>query len=356
MLRYKEIKNMLLSDIAQLNPLEKLPTRKVLCKKYDTTRATLDKAVKELEADGIVYCKGGSGTFVAAPEGYDKSMPSNWGVIVPDITEEIYAGLVRGVEDVAQQYGANLILCNFDHSPKKQEQYIERLILTGADGIIIVPVVREDNRDTLRMYKPLIDAKKPVVLCNMAVEGVNLPVVMSSGFYGGYIATKHLIEQGYRKIAFITKYKYRTSEERCQGYISALLESGIEIDRGLMVVEKNEDGQQPAGYTSMQKLLNTKNMDAVFCFNDSLVPGVYQAISDAGLKVSDDIGVIGYDNSTICNRMIPQVTSVSYRNLEIGRMAAELLHKQISGHLSVDFPYYLFQPEVVVRNSSLGLK
>lgn len=347
---------MLLSDIAQLNPLEKLPTRKVLCKKYDTTRATLDKAIKELEAEGVVYCKGGSGTYVAAPEGYDKSMPSNWGVIVPDITEEIYAGLVRGVEDVAQQYGANLILCNFDHDAAKQEQYIERLILTGADGVIIVPVVREDNRDNARMYNALIDANKPVVLCNMAVEGVNLPVVMSSGFYGGYIATKHLIERGYRKIAFITRYKYRTSEERCQGYISALLEAGIEINRSLMVVDKTKGDKRPAGYDSMMELLKTGEVDAVFCFNDSLIPGVYQAINDAGLKVSDDIGIIGYDNSTLCNKMTPQVTSVSYRNLEIGRMAAELLHKQIEGHLSVDFPYYLFQPEVVERNSSLGLK
>lgn len=354
MLRYKEIKLMLADDIARMNPLDKLPSRLVLCKKYDTTRTTLDKAIKELETEGVVFCKDGSGTYVAVPEGFDITKPRNWGVIVPDIREDIYAGLVRGIEDVALKNQTNLILCNFDHSHGKQEKYIRRLMLTGVSGMIIVPVLRKDSIETQKLYSILIESEKPVVFCNMEVVGIKAPVVMSSGFYGGYIATKHLIEKGYRNIAYISAYRYRTSEERCQGYISALLESGIEIDRDLMILEDSIDTTEPSGYTAMKKILTDKTVDAVFCFNDAIAQGVYKAVEEADKKIPEDIGIIGYDNSACCIRLQPTLTSVSYRNFEIGIMAAELLQKQIDGLFSPNFPYYLLQPEIMERDSSTG--
>ena len=355
MLRYKEIKSMLIKDISQLNSLGRLPSRLALCKKYDTSRTTIDKAIKELEAEGVVFCKDGSGTYVTMPEGYDITKPSNWGIIVPNVCEDIYAGLVRGVEDIAQQCNTNMILCNFDYDPAKQELYIHRLILTGVSGIIIVPVILKNTMETHKLYSILTDAKKPVVFCNMEVPGINAPVVMSNGFYGGYIATKHLIKKGYRKIAYIMKYRYRTSDERCQGYMAALLEHGFDIDRDLIIVDES-NSDMPEGYCAMQTLLAKKSVDAVFCFNDIVARGIYKAIQETELRISDDIGIIGYDNSECCMRLSPKMTSISYRSFEIGKMAAELLQKQIEGYSITSFPYYLFQPEIVERESCMGPK
>jgi DNA-binding LacI/PurR family transcriptional regulator len=94
----------------------------------------------------------------------------------------------------------------------------------------------------------------------------------------------------------------------------------------------------------------------VFCFCDKITPGVYQAISEAGLAVSDDIGVIGYDNTDICEKLNPAVTTVAFKSLEVGAKAAEMLYKLINKEDLSDFEYYLFQPELVVRDSCLGLK
>lgn len=354
MLRYKEIKLMLLREISQLNPMDRLPSRLVLCKKFDTTRTTLDKAIKELEREGIVFCKDGSGTYVAVPEGYDIQKPENWGIIVPDIMEDIYAGLVRGVEDVAQCNGINLILCNFDHDPNKQEQYIRRLMLTGASGLIIVPVLRQHSVEVTKLYEALADSKKPLVFCNMGVNGIDAPIVASNNFYGGYIATKHLIAKGYRKIVYLSKFNYQTSIERCQGYITALLEMGYNVDRELIVIDAG-DKARPYGYSTIKELLIKRpDIDAVFCFNDSLIDGVYRAASELGKHISDDIGVIGYDNTGLCTQKNPQVTSVTYRNSEIGHVAANLLLKQIRGETLSGFPYYLFQPEIIERKSCNG--
>lgn len=355
MLRYKEIKLMLLQKISNMSPLDRLPSRLTLCKELDTTRSTLDKAIKELEGEGILFCRDGSGTYVAAPAGYDRRKPENWGIIVPDINESIYAELVRGVEDVAQEMNVNLILCNFDHDPRKQEQYIRRLILTGVAGVIIVPVLRKDNNEARQLYSILTDTERPIVFCNMQVEGVQAPVVMSNGFFGGYLATRHLIEQGYRHIAYLAKYRYRTSEERCQGYLTALLESGLEVNRHLITLDGEES--DPPGYLGMKALLkNGGPLDAVFCFNDSLMEGAYRALKEAGLRISDDVGVIGYDNTSICQRLKPEADSVSYPSAAIGQAAARLLKKIISGATISEFPYYLFQPEIVERASCLGPK
>lgn len=355
MLRYKEIKNMLLQEIASFVPGDRLPSRPLLCQKLDTTRATLDKAIKELEKEGYLSSKNGSGTYLVGLQGNREPLSKNWGIIVPNVMESVYPGLVRGVENTAQKYDINVILCNSDNDPDKQEQYIKRLLLSGVTGIIIVPIVSNSIRENFKLYNQLMEAKTPIVFCNRSVDGINIPVVTSNDFYGGYIATKHLIDNGYRNLAYIAGQKYKTSIDRCQGYISALIESGLEVNRRHIVFEKNDAEAHMPGYEGLANLLRQDNdIDGVFCFNDRIAQGCCQAISEHDLRISEDIGVIAYDNTDICDMLEPKLTSVSYKNLEIGEKAADLLWKMNTNNYIPDFEYYLFQPSIVIRNSCLG--
>jgi DNA-binding LacI/PurR family transcriptional regulator len=354
MLRYKEIKNLLTAEIAKLNSNDRLPSRAELCKKLDTTRTTLDRAINELIAEGLLYSRGGSGTYVADNE--LAVHKGNWGVIVRDVREAFYAEILRGVENYAQSHGINVIICNSDSDFDKQEQYLKRLSHSGVSGIIIVPVVSLDTRENYRLFSQLSELKVPFVFCNRNADWIDAPVVTSNDNFGGYIATKHLLDRGYRKIAYISYQKFRTSVDRCHGYISALMEHGIEINRKIIAMEDRSQAQ-PLGYEAMKQILTSDQMvDAVFCFNDKVTQGVYQAIAEAGLKVSEDIGVIGYDNTDIWKNSTPALTSVAYKNLEIGTKAAEVLYKQINKEDLSDFQFYLVKPEIVVRDSCLGLK
>jgi DNA-binding LacI/PurR family transcriptional regulator len=360
MLRYKVIKNQLVTEIAGMNVNDRLPSRLELCKRLDTTRMTVDKAIKELVSEGVLISRQGDGTFVAAAKEEPSVHAGSWGVIVPDVTDGFYSKIVRGVENVAQGYGINVILCNSDFDFDKQEQYIKRLSYSGVSGLIIVPVVCGENRENHLLYNQLSELKVPFVFCARNAYGINAPVVTSNNFYGGYIATKHLLGKGYRHIAYISQQKYNASIDRCQGYIEALLENGIEINRKLIIIMDDKSHTQPDGYEMMKKILASDQVvDAVFCFCDKITPGVYQAISEAGLAVSNDIGVIGYDNTDICEKLNPAVTTVAYKSLEIGTKAAEILYKLVNKENFSDFSdfeYYLFQPELVVRDSCLGLR
>jgi DNA-binding LacI/PurR family transcriptional regulator len=356
MLRYKEIKNLLAEEITKLNSNDRLPPRSALCKKLDTTRTTLDRAINELVTEGVLYSRRGDGTYVA---GVNKELfvsTGSWGVIVPDVAEGFYAKIVRGVENVAQSYGINLILCNSDYDFAKQEQYIKRLNHSGVSGVILVPIMSKGTGESNRLCNQLAELKVPFVFCTQNAEGINAPVVSSNNFYGGYIATKHLLEKGYRNIVDISKYKNRTNIERSQGYIAALLENGIEVNHEVIVFDdKNQSSL--LGYETMKKVLASgQKVDAVFCLTEVLIQGVYKAIIETGLAVSDDIGVVGYGNSDICEKLTPALTTVAFKSLEIGTKAAEILYKQIRGEVLPDFELYLFQPNIVVRESCRGLK
>lgn len=353
MLRYRVIKQELLNIIKKCKPLEKLPSRVTLCLRLDTSRATLDKAIKELEAEGILFCKDGSGTYVAVPHGYDVRSSGNWGVLVPDICMEVYGSLVRGVEAVAQQQDINLIVCNFDNSIEKYEKQIQRLMLTDVSGLIIVPVFCQDAAEVARVNELLCGCTKPLVVCNREVDGANIPVVMSNNFYGAYIATDHLIKKGYRRIAYMSNYNYRTSIERCNGYVGALQENDLPFDPNKIVMNSLGDGDDE-GYAAAKRLLATKGgVDAVFCFG-SLLKGVYRAAREYGYRIPEDLGIICYDNTEVSRELSPPVTTVEYRGYDVGYMAANLLLQRINKAAIPEFPYYLLKPQLIERESCTG--
>ncbi len=356
MLRYLEIKAQLKDIISDMSPGDKLPDRVELCRRLDTTRTTLDKAIRELANQGMLSSRKGSGTYIASELDDRVTSEESWGVIVPDISEAIYATLVSGIECVSQIYNANVILCNSNGNPLTQQRFIKRLLNSGVSGFIIVPVIENSVQENSNLYNVLVRSRVPFIFCNRSVDGISAPVVTSNDFYGGNIATKYLISNGYRKIAFISEYKYRTSMDRCQGYLSALLENDIEINRRLIVMPSySEKKADVRGQTD--ELLKAEKPDAVFCFNDAIAFQVIDVIHKNGLRVSDDIGVIGYDDTEACNSQTPAITSVSYKTYEIGQKAAEVLYKQIHGQkLRSGFDYYLFQPEITVRESCRGVK
>lgn len=354
MLRYLEIKKQLQDIIAATSPGEKLQDRVTLCRMLDTTRTTLDKAIRELVTEGMLTSRRGSGTFVGNNLKVEDAQEISWCVIVPNITESIYNTLVSAIESVAQQKNINVILCSSDNDFQRQERFIRRLSKSGVAGFIIVPVITDDPSENHRLYNNLVVSEIPFIFCNRPVEGISAPTVTSNDFYGGYIATKHLIAQGYHKIAYISTKRYVNAIDRCKGYMSALLENGLEINRRLIRMPWG-NGATLNYYDETKRLLETEDVDAVFCFSDTGAVHVGAAITDAGLTISDDIGLICYNDTEVARFYSPSLTSISYKTQEIGKKAAEVLYQRCTNPKGLqEFNFYLFLPEVVERESCKG--
>jgi len=332
----------------------KLPPRRTLCKQLDCSRATIDKAINELKNDGFLSSQRGGRTYVSRR--LDGVIPNcnNWCLIVP-YTDRIYAQLIHAVKSAAQKINTNVIVCNSSFDPEKQSEYINRLIMAGVDGFIIVPVIAKNVLDSVSLYQSLINSNIPFVFCNRAVDGVDAPLVKSNDFYGGYLATLHLLSHGYKNIVFLAHIRYQTGLDRCQGYISALQQEKIEIIRKRILIS-DDDSIQNCCNILTALLQVDPTIDAVFCFNDQLAIEVIHAVQNMGLRISDDIGIIGYDDSEELTNMPQPLSTVSYRTDETGKLAAHILHKKITANEQSNFNYYLVEPHIIERSTCLGPK
>lgn len=274
----------------------------------------------------------------------------NWALLIPNISSGIYAKMAYGVEQVARERGVNLIFCSFGQDLEKQNEYIQRLMLNRVSGFIIVPAVTHNVQENIVTYSSLLHAHIPFVFCNRDVEGIPAPVIKSNDFYGGYIGTKYLLERNYRKIVYLAPQRYRTSCERCQGYISALLEKGVEIDRSQILISERDTPQMSAE-ALLHKIEQGDEVDAVFCFDDETALYATRALQDKGIRIPQQIALIGYNNTDVCHTTEPQLTSIAYKSEDIGRMAAHVLSKMIDGHEVPQFSYYLVNPVIIERGS-----
>lgn len=355
MLRYLEIKAEILHIASAMNPGEKLPDRTTLSKRLDTTRTTVDKAIAELVKEGKLLSHKGSGTYVSGTQS-EEGITENWCVIVPDISESVYATLVSGADAFAQQHNINIILCNSNGDQNLQLKYIKRQLYNDVSGFIIVPVITTNVQENLLIYNSLINSQKTFVFCNRSVDGISAPIVTSNDFYGGYIATKHLIGMGYKRIAYVAEQKYVTSIERCKGYISALLENQMDIHRRMIILPDNRKPFHDNLYL-IENMIDEEKPDAIFCFNDFVAIQVMNLLKQKKIAISDEIGIIGYDDTESCKSQSPLLSSVSHNTYAIGQMAASVLYRKTHGMSTNEgIDYYLFQPELIIRDSCLGKK
>lgn len=354
MLRYKEIKRLLMEEVARHKPGDRLPSRPALCRTLDTTRTTLDKAIAELMEEGVLTARNGSGTYVVGLQEEGEQSVVSIAVVVPNNLRKTYRLLVNSLENKLSDYGVNIILCNSGDDAERQKQQIQRLVLSGVAGFVIVPAVIRDHEKNFRLCTQLLETKIPFVFCYRGVEGIDAPLVTSNNFYGGYIAAKHMIEMGYRNLVYISSVKFRSSVERFQGFVAALEEHGLPVDYEMMVLAGAGD-DMPEGYTDMRRILHAgRPVDGVVAYNDRIARGAAAAIVEAGYTVSDDIGLIGYENEELGLEMDPRLTTVAMENVQIGDKAAEVLWQMVQRQ-PIDTPlYYVFHPELVERASCLG--
>jgi DNA-binding LacI/PurR family transcriptional regulator len=364
--RYLKVKQELIAEIKKLQTHQRIASRPELQKKYQVTRTTIDRAISELIGEGYLYSKDKSGTYVSN-SGSGSALKSgkmiHWGMLVPNVMHHYYSGMLRGVEDVANENGINVVICNTDNNAKKQEQYLNKLIDSEIKGIAIVPAVFGDEER--RPFELLREQGIPFVFCNRGVNGVAAPRVINNSGYGAYLLTKHLIQNGYRRIAYLSRplssvlyssVNYSAVLERYQGYYWALSEAGIELNEDYVLFEEHYHMER-LGYESTQKLLGKDpRPDAIFCYNDNTALGALDAIQEAGLKVGEDIGLAGFEGVIPNEKFTVKLTSVKLNTYEIGQKAARTLLKMTQGQAIAAEKVEFVLPELLVGESSQGLK
>jgi LacI family transcriptional regulator len=203
---------------------------------------------------------------------------SLWAVIISDIGNPFFTSMVRGVEDVAQSAGFSVVLCNSDEDPQKESQYVAAALAERMAGVIISTSGRPN------VINSLFDARLPVVAIDRQLRGANLDTVLVDNLHGAELATSHLIEGGYRRIACITgPRRISTAAQRLRGYQRALRPHGRPETTNLV---RFADFREEGGYRAMASLLEeSEPPDAVFATNNLMTVGAVECLVDRGVNV-----------------------------------------------------------------------
>ena len=224
------------------------------------------------------------------------------GVVIEDNRNPFYAEVLNGMEVAAREKNYHIILTNTQKDYKKEEEAINLLLAKRVDGLLIDPV--QDRDDDINS---LVEANIPFVVVGRDFENIELDAVYNDEVKGGFLATEYLIKKGHKRIALIDGFLYKSpAKGRLEGYKKALIKYGISMDDALVSVG---DIDVKDGYERTKQMLE-KDLDftAIFAYNDMMAFGAMQAIREKGLKIPEDIGLVGYDDIPFCSLMDPALT------------------------------------------------
>ena len=245
------------------------------------------------------------------------------GVIIPDLQNPFLTGVVRGVEDVLQRSGYSLILGNSDEQAEREQRHLAVLRAEGAAGLILVPSdAPHANYEALRNWDI------PIVAADRMPRGLQVDLVCSNNREGAREATKHLIAHGYQDIAIIGGPDgVNVAEDRLAGYREALVAAGITPRHSLII---HSNFRQAGGRASMLRLLDlARPPRAVFVANNLMTLGALQAIHERGMRIPEEMAVVGFDDMPWAISLRPPLTVVAQPIEEIGRVAAQLLLERL---------------------------
>jgi LacI family transcriptional regulator len=267
------------------------------------------------------------------------------GLIVPDSANPFFAEVGRGIEDTSFAAGYSIILGNSNGDPRRELLYIDLLIQKQVDGVLLVP-----TGDQAELAATLRTRNIPVVVIDRDVPGAEIDRVHIDNAAGGYLATRHLLDLGHRRIGYIGGPPHLSPvPHRGAGYKQALEEAGIPLDDRLVVAGNFRDA---GGYEGAQTLLALADPPtAIFAGNDLMAIGALAAARARGIAVPDALSVAGFDDIHLAGYLNPPLTTIAQPKYELGVIAAELLFGRLA-HPELPPQRRLLQAELVVRQST----
>jgi DNA-binding LacI/PurR family transcriptional regulator len=266
------------------------------------------------------------------------------GVVVTRIADPFIAEVVNGIEEVANDHGYSVFLANSNANPDREVKVVHSFHERRVDGILVTA------SRVGALYMPLLaEMKVPTVLINNQHPGDFVHSVTIDNPAASRQATEHLISLGHKRIAYIgDQFGFQSDTERFAGYRSALEVADIPFLPDLTV---HGDGKAEGGMRAMERLLTLPEPPtAVFCYNDMSALGALRAIHAHGLRVPDDISVVGFDDLFIALYSNPSLTTISQPMRQMGTMAMEILLKLFSGSNSKT--NIKVQGQLIVREST----
>ncbi len=269
------------------------------------------------------------------------------GLVVPDLMYSFFAEVAKGLSDKVRPSGYQVVISISEEDPAIESAEVALLLARRVDGLIVASAQSPEGTG---LFRNVAEHKVPYVLIDRKIAGLKANYVGVNDEAVGKIATEHLIGCGCRSIAHIGGPEVGTALGRLEGYRKALARHGFGSPSSLVVTGESQDS---GGYKAMRQLLSRRQRpDGVFCFNDPVAAGALKAILEVGLRIPEDVAVIGVGNVHYSDQLRVPLSTVDQSSALVGRNAAELLlqliEKRARGTRTI-----LLAPRLIVSDSSL---
>ncbi|MRX73551.1 LacI family DNA-binding transcriptional regulator [Bacillus lacus] len=326
-----------IEDVAKLAGLSRTTVSRVINKHPYVSSAKKDLVLQAMEELGYV------------PNSSARSLRNQkTGVIavfIPRVMNPFFSQLIETLEIAASLSHYQLLVCQTQYSAEKELTYLQLLKVKQVDGVILASFENEWSK-----IEPFLEYG-PIVLCNEFEKNARVPMVLLDQAYGGYIAAKHLLENGHTAIAYCCgSYRSNVSKAREAGFRKALAEYGVPFQEELAFRNafQVEDGKR----VFQQLAAKAKKPTAIFTGSDEVAAGLIAEAKRNHWVVPDDLAVIGFDNQIITELIEPRITTVHQPVQDMAKKAMDIMVSQLASKHSVKQEVHKFQLELVIREST----
>ncbi|MFH5832040.1 LacI family DNA-binding transcriptional regulator [Halalkalibaculum sp. DA384] len=272
------------------------------------------------------------------------------GILVPTADRNFFSSIIRGVEELANDTGYNVVICQSYDSFEKEKKNINALLEAQVDGILAS--IAMETADYAH-YQKVLDSNIPLIFYDRVNPSLHTSSVVVDDYRGAYQVVEHLVDQGCSRIAhFAGEQHINIYQERLRGYKDALKAHDLPVDEQLIIKNKLK---LDSGSEAMKQLLSLSNPpDAIFSASDYAAIGAIQVLKEKNIDVPGQIAVAGFSNEQFTSLVDPPLTTIDQQTNKMGKMAAELFFQQMKSKEQEFEPQQkVLEPKLITRASTL---
>lgn len=271
------------------------------------------------------------------------------GVIIPEIVHFFFSSVISGVEQIAEQNGYSVMVCQSGESFEREVKNVNTMISSRIDGVLIS--MSKHTKDFQHFYN-LQKENIPIVFFDRVCPDIRVDRVIVDDYVGAFAAVEHMIERGCKRIAYLSAPRHLLiALNRWNGYKNALTKHKISYDEDLVI----DCDDRETALKEVPALFETNNPpDGIFAVNDYTATGVITALRKLGKRIPEDVAVAGYSNSLVAQVIDPSLTTVDQHGVTIGNMAAKLLIDRIEGRAKDSYITKMVKTTLEIRESTVG--
>ena len=334
---------------------EKLISENQLCEKFKVSRQTARQAITTLEHEGLVTRVQGSGTYINQVTPFRKSATHNIGLITTYLDNNVFPYIISGAEKILSQNNYNMTLRLTRNKVHNERTQLLSLLESDVDGLIVEGTKTALPNPNLDIFNQFYERKIPVIFINSYYQTLECNYIVNDDVFGARLATRHLIENGHKKIFGIFKHDDQQGENRYKGFIDELYDQGLKIDDHSTLWYSTESEEEIFSPERLPVLIDKiTKCTAVICYNDPIALRLIQLFNHTEINIPEDLSIVSFDNTSTAEISTVPLTSITHPSKEIGKLAAQSILTMLENpHHKIK---HVFTPELFVRESVCSIE